>query len=127
MDTTLDKQVSERIRSLMEKYKIKGKIIANLIDVSPSSASDMILGKSPWRIAYLVDIAIYFKLTLEELVLNDAQFTKKKIKEYDKSRKKYLIDYFKNEPTDEEFKKMVFRELKFENNRTNMRKIISKK
>ena len=127
MDTTLDKQVSERIRSLMEKYKIKGKIIANLIDVSPSSASDMILGKSPWRIAYLVDIAIYFKLTLEELVLNDAQFTKKKIKEYDKSRKKYLIDYFKNEPTDEEFKKMVFRELKFENNRTDMRKKLSKK
>lgn len=114
MKNSLDKQISLRVRSLMESNNIKGVTIANWLGIRPSSASDMILGKSPWRIQYLTEIAIYFSITLEELIFDDAEFIKKRIEEMKNLQKEHLLKYADTQPNSEMLKNTFRKVLKWE-------------
>ena len=122
MEKKLDKKISERVRTLMETTGVKGTAIANLLDIRPSSASDLILGKSPWRITYLVKVALHFRLTLEELIFNDAEFTKKEIVKQQKFKKEELLKYADSIPDSGEFKELVLKVLEEKESNTKKRK-----
>ena len=112
MKPTLDKQVSIRVKSLMDKYSVKGTTIANYLGMRPSSVSDMLLGKSPWRITQLVELAIYFGLTLEELVFDDKDYTKKESLKRKSATKDNLIKLAEQQGNSLEFIELIKKSIK---------------
>lgn len=95
MKISYDIDVSNRIKILIKSHKIPDYLIAGLLELSPSSFSDILSGRSPWRIKYIARVAEYFGMTTDELIFGDKKhiqnFNKEQIYELKKHIKNYLV------------------------------------
>lgn len=101
--SNIDKSITQRLKYLIDSYGIKGIAIADWLNIRPSSASDMITGRSPWKINHLIKLAIYFGLTLEELIFDDPNFIKKHNQLLKKKRKEEVLKIAKEQDAPIEF------------------------
>jgi len=93
MDKSIDKKVSDKIKALLDKYRIDRYIIADLLNISASSFNDILSNKSPWRLQYLSKLALYFSMSLDELVFGDKDYIEKTNKKYNIELKKFIKNY----------------------------------
>lgn len=77
MNKKIDIEISKRVISIINKYGLNQSFLSTLFDIKPSSVSDIINGKSPWRIKHLYRFSLYFSVTLDELVFGDKDYVKK--------------------------------------------------
>lgn len=72
--------VSKKLLALMEEYNISNTMICGLLDLSPSTISELLKGdKYEWKIKHLVKLAFYFGVTLDEFVFGHKDYIKKQL------------------------------------------------
>jgi hypothetical protein len=81
MDKSIDISVSKRVLELMAENKITRYTVIGFLHISISSFNDILSGKSPWRLEYLIKIALYFGVTTDKLLFGDNDYVKKNTKE----------------------------------------------
>ncbi len=68
MDKRLDKKISDKIVKVLKQKGLNQTFLSTLLGIRPSSVSDIIQGKSPWRLEYLVKVSMAFRIPLEILI-----------------------------------------------------------
>lgn len=71
MDKTFNKEICERVELFMKKDNLKKSKLAELLSITPQTIGDLFRTRSPWRIEYVVKVALYFNISLEKLLFND--------------------------------------------------------
>lgn len=72
-----DAQVSIRVKEMLDEFNLTEKYLAEVLNVSYSTINDIIRGRSPWRLYYLVEIAIRFGKPIDYLVFGDTDYIAK--------------------------------------------------
>lgn len=76
-ELNVDKIFSENIISIMKARKLDFLILGVLLDLEPSSVSDLLTGKSKWKLKHVYKVARFLKVTTDELIFGDADFIAK--------------------------------------------------
>jgi transcriptional regulator with XRE-family HTH domain len=72
-----DMLFSENVKKLIELHKVNTYILAGLLDLKPSSVSELLSGKTHWKLSQVVSIAEYFNVKLDKLFFDDEDYIEK--------------------------------------------------
>lgn len=107
MFENLDKEISIKIKGILKAKNIRAKSLTHWLNLSQSSVSDLLTGRSPWRIKYLIILAVQFGQSIEELIFDNPNYCKELHSEFLIEEKKFLRDAIANLPEGSDFKKKV--------------------
>ncbi|HRE40606.1 MAG TPA: helix-turn-helix transcriptional regulator [Ignavibacteria bacterium] len=68
MDKILDKKISDKIIKVLKQKGLNQTFLSTLLGIRPSSVSDIINGKSPWRLKHIVKVSMAFRIPLDILI-----------------------------------------------------------
>ncbi len=68
---------SENVTRLMKEQGLDHLVLGVLLNLKPSSVSDLITGRSDWRLKHIAKIARFFNVTTDVMIFGDEDFIKK--------------------------------------------------
>lgn len=79
MDTELkiDKAFSNNIIAKMEEMNIDYLVLGLLLDLKPASVSDLLSGKSSWKLKHVYKISRFLQVKTDELIYGDENYIEK--------------------------------------------------
>jgi len=77
MDKSIDRDLSQRVKQLIDKYQLNGLIFAGLLNIPYSTFNGLLTGKLPWRLIHISKLAKYFGVSTDWLIFGDDKHIKK--------------------------------------------------
>ena len=88
-----DENVTKNIAVLMKKYKIPNQVIEALLDLRPSTISELLNGRLSWKLKHIARLSIFFAESVDNLVFNDKNFIENISAKFKNEMKQSIKDY----------------------------------